>query len=80
MPDPVSWTLVESGWKVYDADRKDVGTVGEVKGDESVDIFNGLTIKRSFLGGEKYVPAEQVAEILEGEVHLALRQAQLEAR
>ena len=40
-------------------------------GDPEADIFNGLLIKRGRVGGSEYLPAEQVAEIREGEVRLA---------
>ncbi len=62
--DPVSWLLVEPGWKVYDAAGDQVGKVDEVLGDEQTDIFHGLTVD----GDE--VLAERVGEIREGEIHL----------
>src|SRR5262245_59091538 len=70
--DPVSWFLIEPGWKVVDSGGKEVGSVDEVAGDSNDDIFNGLSISTSALGRPRYVPSEQVAEILEGEVHLKL--------
>jgi hypothetical protein len=70
--DPVSWFLIEPGWKVVDATGEEVGSVDEVVGDSSDDIFNGLSISTSLLGQPRYVPSEQVAEIVEGEVRLAL--------
>ena len=42
MPDPRSWYVVEKGWKVVTAEGTDVGTVDEVLGDETADIFDGL--------------------------------------
>ena len=71
-PDPVSWKVIEKGWRVVDAAGDDVGTVGEITGDENVDIFDGLTISQGVLSSDKYVPSEQVAEIREGEVQLSL--------
>jgi hypothetical protein len=70
--DPVSWFLIEPGWKVVDATGEEVGSVDEIVGDSSDDIFNGLSISPSLLGQPRYVPSEQVAEIVEGEVRLAL--------
>jgi len=70
--DPVSWLLIEPGWKVKAADGDDVGKVSEVVGDTENDIFNGLAISTGFLGKPRYVPAERVTTILEGEVHLDL--------
>jgi hypothetical protein len=73
MADPVSWLLIESGWKVVDSSGEEVGRVEEIVGDSSHDIFNGLTFATRMLGRPRYVPAEQVAEITEGCVRLALR-------
>jgi uncharacterized protein YrrD len=78
MADPVSWLLVERGWKVLDADGNEVGSVEETVGDSSHDIFNGLTIAKGLLARGQYVPAEQVAEIVEGVVRLKLRGDEVE--
>ena len=55
-----------------DADGEDVGRVEEVVGDTSSDIFNGLAVSTGLLAKPRYVPAEQVGEITEGEVQLKL--------
>ncbi len=65
MADPVSWLLIEPGWEVVDANGNNVGTVDEVLGDPDTDIWDGLTVDG------KYVPAEQVASIVEGRMTLA---------
>jgi hypothetical protein len=70
--EPVSWLLVEHGWKVVAADGTALGSVEEVIGDSGKDIFNGISVSPGLLKRPKYVPAEQVAEIAEGEVRLAL--------
>jgi hypothetical protein len=72
MNDPVSWLMIEPGWKVVDAQGHDVGSVDEVAGDSNDDIFNGLSISMSLLGKPLYVPSEQVGTITEGRVHLTL--------
>ena len=76
--DPVSWFLIEAGWKVVDATGEDVGSVDEVVGDSSDDIFNGLSISTSLLGKPRYVPSEQVGEITEGRVQLTLSKNQVD--
>jgi hypothetical protein len=76
--DPVSWLVVESGWRVVAADGSAVGTVGEVIGDTGKDIFNGLSVSAGLLKRPKYVPAEEVAEIAEGEVRLAVTKDEFE--
>ncbi len=74
MPDPVSWFLVEGGWKVVGSDSAELGTVEEALGDENLDIFDGLAVATGLLGKRRYVPAELVGEIVEGEVHLTVDQ------
>jgi hypothetical protein len=64
MADPVSWLLIEPGWEVVDARGKRVGKVDEVLGEREADIWDGLTVSGD------YVPAEQVAEIVEGRITL----------
>lgn len=73
MPDPVAWIVIEPGWKVVASDGSEVGRIHEIAGDENVDIFDGLV-----LASRKYVPAEDVGAIYEGEVHLELTTEQVE--
>jgi uncharacterized protein YrrD len=70
--DPVSWFLIERGWKVVDAHGKHIGRIEEVVGDTDGDIFNGLAVSSGLLGKPRYVPAEQVGEITDGQVQLTL--------
>lgn len=74
---PVSWLVVERGWKVVDAEGAEVGRVHDVVGDSGEDIFNGLTISHGLLGRTRYVPAEAVAEITDGQVRLSLREEEV---
>jgi hypothetical protein len=75
--DPVSWFVIEPGWKVVDAQGQEVGSVDEVVGDSSDDIFNGLSISPSLLGRPRYVPSEQVGTITQGRVQLKLTKDQI---
>jgi hypothetical protein len=70
--DPVSWFLIEPGWKVLDSGGEEIGAVDEIVGDSSDDIFNGLSVSTSVLGRPRYVPSEQVAAITEGEIRLTI--------
>jgi hypothetical protein len=63
--DPVSWFLIETGWSVLDAEGHEVGKVTQVTGD-------GLAITSNALRSARYVPSEEVAEIVEGRVTLKL--------
>jgi hypothetical protein len=76
--DPVSWLMIESGWKVVDSQGQEVGSVDEVAGDSNDDIFNGLSVSMSLLGKPLYVPSEQVGTINERRVHLKLTKDQIE--
>jgi hypothetical protein len=76
--DPVSWLMIQAGWKVLAADGTEIGEVDEVAGDSTEDIFNGLAIATSALGRPRYVPAEAVAEINEGRVRTSLTKEQAE--
>jgi Uncharacterized protein conserved in bacteria (DUF2171) len=78
MPDPVSWLVIERGWEVVDRDGGKVGRVEETLGDENADIFNGLVVATSLVGSPRYVSAEQVDEIREGRVRLALSPAEVD--
>jgi sporulation protein YlmC with PRC-barrel domain len=64
--DPVSWLLIEPGWKVYDASGEKVGRVEEVLGDTVAGIFHGIVVDG------KEIDADQIGEIYEGDVHLSV--------
>jgi uncharacterized protein YrrD len=70
--DPTSWLMIEPGWKVIATDGTEVGKVEEIVGDTGSDIFNGLAISTSLLSKPKYVPAERVRAITDGQVELDL--------
>jgi hypothetical protein len=71
--------MIERGWTVVDSAGEEVGRVDEVTGDENADIFDGITISQGILSKPKYVPSENVSEILEGAVHLSLTRDAVEA-
>ncbi|HXH88344.1 MAG TPA: hypothetical protein VNI55_07045 [Gaiellaceae bacterium] len=79
MSDPVSWLLIEPGWKVSGSDGSDLGKVAEVVGDTGSDIFNGLSVSPGLLHGNRYVAAEWVGTITEGRVEVELDAAAFEA-
>ena len=78
MADPVSWFVMERGWRVVDRDGQDIGTVEEILGDENADIFDGLSVRGGALADARYVPSEHVAEITEGAVRLDLASAEID--
>jgi hypothetical protein len=79
MSDPVSWLQIGQGWSVVSSDGVVVGTVAQVEGDKSADIFNGLAVEPSQSGELLYVPSEQVAAVHPGEVALTIASTGLEA-
>jgi hypothetical protein len=70
--DPVSWLVIERGWKVRDTAGEEIGTVEEVVGDSGEDIFNGLAVNTALLDRPRYVPAERVQKITDGEVRVSM--------
>lgn len=66
----VSWLAIEPGWAVVATDGSEVGYVQEVVGDETKDIFDGLSVSTSLFDDLKYVPAEKVGRIFDGRVEL----------
>ena len=72
MSTPVSWLLIEPGWKVEAADGGELGHVEEVTGDSNADVFDGITVGASMFARPRYVPSEQVGEIVDGRVRLTI--------
>jgi hypothetical protein len=72
MADPVSWLMIERGWQVVGNDGSELGKIEETVGDSGRDIFDGLTVGTGLLSKPRYVPSEQVDEIVEGTVKLSL--------
>jgi len=68
--------MIRSGWRVVTREGTEFGRVDEVAGDSNADIFDGLSVAMSALATPRYVPAEQVARITEGEVELSLSAAE----
>jgi len=70
--------MIEPGWRVEAADGSEAGRVLEVTGDSSADIFDGLAIASSLFRKPRYVPAEEVEEIVDGRVRLRLDRGGIE--
>ena len=78
MATPVSWYLIEPGWRVEAVDGTELGRVEEVTGDSNADVFDGISVGTSLLAHPRYVPSELVGEIVEGRVRLTLDPAAFE--
>ena len=70
--DPASYLVLEEGADVYASDGEKVGAVAEIRADLVNDIFDGLVVRHGPLGHGHFVEAEQVDEIYERGVVLAL--------
>jgi uncharacterized protein YrrD len=68
MANPVSWMVVERGWRVLGADSAELGKVDEITGDPEADIFDGVVVSRGLLKSRRYIPSEHVGEITDDEV------------
>ena len=69
--DPVSWKVVERGWKVVGERGEELGRVHEITGEPEADIFDGVEVSRGLLERTEYVPSERVVAIRQGEVVVA---------
>ena len=69
---PVSWLVVEPGWRVESRDGVNVGTVAEVIGEPELDIFSGIALSTGFLSSQRLVEADAISEIRDGLIVLAL--------
>ncbi len=58
-----SWLVLDTGTAVLSSDGAAVGRVSRVLGDESVDIFHGLSISPAGGGLDRFVPAARVTAI-----------------
>jgi hypothetical protein len=76
--DPVSWLVIEPGWKVVGPDGEELGKVEEIVGDTGKDIFNGLSITTGVLSRPRYLPAERVRLITDGRVVVDLSEQGVE--
>jgi hypothetical protein len=70
--------VIEQGWTVVASDGSELGKVDEVAGDTNADIFDGLIVKAGPLGKRRYVPAEQVSQIVEGRIELSVTPTEFE--
>jgi hypothetical protein len=71
--DPISYLALEEGTEVLSSDGERVGKVAHVLADPEQDIFDGIVIEGSGLGGgHRFADAAQVEEMRSGAVTLKL--------
>jgi len=78
MTNPVSWVVVERGWSVIGSDGEKLGYVDDILGDFEADIFDGLSVSGGLFKERRYVPAEQVGPIYDGEIHVLIGKDEFE--
>jgi hypothetical protein len=74
-----AWIAIDQGAVVSAADGNEVGTIKEIAGDESADIFDGLVVEHSRFGSPRYIAAERVKGIWPDRVETDLTAAEVEA-
>ena len=70
--------MIESGVAIVTSDGEKAARVSRIVGDPEADVFSGLAIKVGVLGGERFVPSEQVTGIWPDRVEVSLTKAELE--
>lgn len=64
----IAWPAMPQHAPVVDADGDEIGSVAEVLGDESEDIFHGVAMRRSHDGQTVEIPAARIKRITTGHV------------
>ncbi|MGB2952041.1 MAG: hypothetical protein WBB74_01465 [Gaiellaceae bacterium] len=75
----VAWTAVEADAALVTTDGSEIGRVREIVGDKEADIFDGLVVKTSSHGPDRYVPSERVRRMWPHRVEVELTAAEAEA-
>jgi hypothetical protein len=70
--------MIEKRWDVVGSDGEGLGKVEEILGDSERDIFSGLAVGAGIVGRPREVPAELVAEIVDGSVVLSIGKDEFE--
>jgi hypothetical protein len=74
---PIAYLVLPVGVPVYDDTDDRVGNVAQVLADERTDVFHGLVVTTP--GGSRFAGREQIAELFERGVRLAVRGDRLRA-
>jgi hypothetical protein len=76
---PIAWLALQEGASIIASDGTDVGKVITVVADREKDIFSGVSFRTGLLDAERFVPADQIAEITTGGVHLTIDSAAVDS-
>lgn len=69
---PISWKAVLEHTQVHDAEGQSVGTVREVLGSESQDIFHGIVVHSGVAGRDVMLPADVITRITNRRIDTSL--------
>ena len=69
---PLAWTALAKGTSILTSDGEEIGKVKDVVGDESKDIFSGLTYSAGLTGPDRFIPATLVEDISDEVVRIGI--------
>jgi uncharacterized protein YrrD len=78
-PDPIGWRAVVYGTPVLASDGSPVGTVREVLGSDSEDVFHGLRVQIDSSKREVMVPADDVTALSTERIETDLTRSAVDA-
>jgi hypothetical protein len=78
-PDPIGWRGIVYGTPVTAPDGSRVGTIREVLGSDSEDIFHGLRVGLALGHRDVMVPSDNVTTMTAAEIGLDLSRSALES-
>ncbi|HEX6507302.1 MAG TPA: PRC-barrel domain-containing protein [Chloroflexota bacterium] len=76
---PLAWSAVLEETAVYSSDGEEVGVVNEMLGSEDEDIFHGVVVRSGLTGNDVMVPADQVKDITNRRIDIALTAEEVRA-
>ena len=74
-----AWIAINQGAVVTAADGSEIGTIKEIAGDETHDIFDGLVVEHSRFDSPRYIAAERVKGIWPDRVETDLTVAEVDS-
>lgn len=69
---PIAWTAILADTPVHSSDGQQVGTVREVLGAESGDIFHGIVVHTGLVASDVVIAADDVKRITNRRIDTAL--------
>jgi uncharacterized protein YrrD len=70
--DPVAWRYIQHGTPVIGSDGERLGTVDEMVGDDTADIFTGVLVGGGFTAPQRTIPADHIVNMTPSRVEVSL--------